>query len=114
MRGQRLAGIFLQFWAVFCAKSATNNLRVLITEIAEQELGHESGYCATFVLTVRGGSPCVQTCGSRAAPVSHTPSLTHRLAVKARREGSSESSRRPPCARPHDPGGARRERDHNF
>ena len=35
MRGQRLAGIFVQFWAVLCAKSATNNLRVLITEIAD-------------------------------------------------------------------------------
>ena len=59
MRGQRLAGIFVKFWAVLCAKSATNNIKALITEIAEpppplSELGHEAGYGATFVLTVRG------------------------------------------------------------
>ena len=42
MRGQRLAGIFVQFWAVLCAKSATNNLRVLITEIAEPPILSES------------------------------------------------------------------------
>ena len=57
MRGQRLAGIFVQFWAVLCAKSATNNLRVLITEIAKSPPPSPSSATKSEMRCIRADGP---------------------------------------------------------